>query len=93
MPDDRYLDGDPQAVSVSYRDPGPILAGVEQSAQLILDLLQAGREGEAVEVAVDIRERCRAWLKDLEQPPLPQVDVEKTPAVFPVSKRVYKARD
>jgi len=93
MPDDRYLDGDPRGDSIAVRDPGPFIAHVQQTAQLILDLTNAGRHAEVTECAIDLRQRAVSWLKDLEQPPLPQVDVEKTPAVFPVSKRVYKARD
>ena len=84
-----YLDGDPRDVGLCTADLTPFAAGIHQDAQFLLDLLEAGRTDDAIEVAVLMKHRAESVLRDTETPFLPAVDSERTEDV--IRGRRYKS--
>lgn len=92
MPDDRFLPGDPREDSITLQDTSPFIAGVHQEAALLRDLINAERYVEAVEVAIILHSRAASLMRDMEIPPLPEVDIANTPDVSKPGRRYKQTR-
>jgi hypothetical protein len=93
MPDDRYLEGDPNAPAVAMRDLSPFVASAAQHLALIADLIEAGRTADAKAHALSLKQTALSILRDMEVPALPEVDVTRTQDTARRSEWRFKGED
>ena len=94
MRDDRFLDGDPRADEnrLLFTDLSPFVQVAQQEFALLVELIEAGRRGDALNVARQAVNRAEMTLEQLEVPRLPEVDVERSPDVADRCQRVYRKK-
>ena len=92
MSDSRYLEGDPRADEnrFLFTDLTPFVQGAQQEFALLVELIEAGRRGDALAVARQCCIRSEMMLEKLEAPKLPAVDVERSPDVTDRCGRTYR---